>query len=330
MANCHDLFEEFYGKIILANGKRQNLKQARKALRDRIRSHFENIRKEKSPRFSGQGSFYMSTIINPIDGEYDIDDGVYLQNLDPDIAKWPSAETVHSWIFEAVDGHTDKKPQDKRTCVRVLYSREKGQNFHVDLPIYGMKENIAYLAEKGKSPWPESDPKAFIDWFNGCIESQGEQLRRMVCYLKAWADYNQKQAPMLNGISLTVVSAEQLILNQRDDQALVDTVKRISSHIRTTKIIKKPVPPNENLIEEWRDEDISKLCDRLDILSVKGTEALATDNKEEASLLWIGQFGNRFPKYNPPEEGKGSAEPPKISSSWKEKSVAVLGGNPKG
>ncbi len=330
MADCHDLFEKFYGNVALSDGKKNNLKKARKALRDRIRNHFKEKRKEKAPFFSGQGSFSMDTIVNPINGEYDIDDGVYLQNLDPDMSKWPSSETVHNWIYEAVDSHTDQKPQDKRTCIRVLYSREKGQDYHVDLPIYGMKDKIAYLAEKGKSSWPESDPKAFIEWFEGNIKTKGELLRRMVCYLKAWSDHNQKQAPMLNGISLTIAAAEQLVSSQRDDQALVETVKRISSQIRNTKTIKKPVKPNENLLADWGQENITKLCDRLDIFANKGEKALNTDDKEEASLLWVAQFGNRFPKYEPPDDEDENSAPPKTTVPWKEKGVSVLGGSPKG
>lgn len=329
MANCHDLFERFYKNIALSDTKKKNLKQARKALRDRIKYHFKEVRKEKIPFFAGQGSFYMNTIVNPIDGEYDIDDGVYLQNLDSDNTKWPTAEIVHSWILEAVKGHTTIPPKDKSTCIRVLYPREEEQDYHVDLPIYGISNNIAYLAEKGKINWPESDPKAFIDWFKDQIESKGEQLRRIICYLKAWSEYNQKQAPMLNGISITIITAEQLVISDNDDDSLIQTVQLISQHLKKTEQIIKPVVPNENLLDGWKKENIIQLCKRLDILSSRGEEAQKTEDKEKASLLWIGQFGKRFPKYNPPDENDKSSTP-KISPAWKAKGPAILGGNPKG
>ena len=83
------------------------------------------------------------------------------------------------------------------------------------------------------------------------------------------------------------------------------------------------------MIQGWSEDEISKLCKRLDILSSKGDAALKSDDKEEASLLWIGQFGDRFPKYNPPSEDKEPLSP-KVSPTWKEKAPAILGGNPKG
>lgn len=62
----------------------------------------------------------MGTIVNPLDGEYDIDDGVYLQNLDKENKdSWPTPETVHSWIYKAVEGHTKEDPIDKRIKERV-------------------------------------------------------------------------------------------------------------------------------------------------------------------------------------------------------------------
>jgi hypothetical protein len=76
----------------------------------------------------------MGTVINPLDGEYDLDDGVYLQHLDENHhSGWPTSETVHrGWIVEATDGYTKEKPIDKRTCVRVRYACQ----YHIDLPSY--------------------------------------------------------------------------------------------------------------------------------------------------------------------------------------------------
>ena len=41
MANCHDLFQDFYRKIELASSKKDYLKQARDAVRDKIRKYFK-------------------------------------------------------------------------------------------------------------------------------------------------------------------------------------------------------------------------------------------------------------------------------------------------
>ena len=120
MANLHKEFGTFHDRIALTSGKKESLRKSRNAIRDRIRKHFRENIKVELPKFRGQGSYAMGTTVNPLDGEFDIDDGVYLQHLDKnDDSEWPTPETVHSWLVKATDGHTKEKPIDKRTCVRV-------------------------------------------------------------------------------------------------------------------------------------------------------------------------------------------------------------------
>jgi hypothetical protein len=47
----------------------------------------------------------MNTIIEPLDGEFDIDDGIYFK---VEAEPLQGINTFHRWIFEAVDGHTNK------------------------------------------------------------------------------------------------------------------------------------------------------------------------------------------------------------------------------
>ena len=131
MADMQSEFKTFHDLIALTSGKKVLLRTARNALRDKIRKHFRDVLKLNVPKFHGQGSYAMGTMVNPLNGEFDIDDGVYLQHLDPsDKSDWPTPETVHSWLVQATQGHTSQKPIDKSTCVRVRYA---GQ-YHVDLP----------------------------------------------------------------------------------------------------------------------------------------------------------------------------------------------------
>ena len=161
MANCHNLFQEFYRSICLSSSKRDNLKAGRDALRERIKTRFKDVMSERVPLFLIQGSYAMDTIVNPLDGDYDIDDGVYLQNIESDKDKWPAPEIVHQWIYKAVEGHTDEKPQNKKSCIRVVYSN----NYHIDLPVYGIYENDAYLAEISENGWHVSEPRLILKWF---------------------------------------------------------------------------------------------------------------------------------------------------------------------
>lgn len=177
MANCHQLFQDFNESIALDSEHKKSLRQSRDAVRNKIKAYFKNKNNGLTPKFHGQGSFMMHTIIEPLDGEYDIDDGIYFQ-----VEKEPSVNvhTFHRWICEAVDGHTAEKPVDKQTCVRLIYAKK----YHLDLPVYYILEGASpYLAHKGKG-WITSDPREFIRWFNQKADSDG-QLKRIVRYLKA-------------------------------------------------------------------------------------------------------------------------------------------------
>ena len=292
MADCHDLFLDFYDKIKLFSSKEEYLRSARDALRDRIKSYFKNTRKEKVPEFFVQGSYAMKTIINPLDGEFDIDDGVYLQNLDQDRSKWPSPERVHNWIYKAVEEHTDDPPVDKRTCIRVIYSGD----YHVDLPIYGIYNSTPYLAEKGKADWPMSDAKAIVSWFNNAVENKGERLRRIIRYLKAWADNKSKFGKLPNGFALTVLAENHYEESDRDDGALAGTVSSIYERLLKPMPILNPMDSSEYLDDNITEPQMENFKERLSSLLISASAALKEESKKEACKRWGKEFGNRFPK----------------------------------
>jgi len=292
MANCHDLFKDFYGKIELASSKKKYLKEARDAIRDKIREYFKDTLKTSVPKFLIQGSYAMATIVNPLDGEFDIDDGVYLQNLQPDKSKWPKPETVHNWIYKAVEGHTKEKAQDKRTCVRVVYSG----NYHVDLPIYGVYNKNAYLAEKAKLGWHISEPQKIVNWLRNQIKSKGDQLRRLIRYTKAWADYQSKSGELPNGFTLTVLVAEGYEKSERDDSSFAGTMRNISDRISASTVILNPVDQNEDLGKRISESQMKNFKERLAALLENASAALKEKSKVKACKKWKSEFGERFPK----------------------------------
>lgn len=291
MANCDSLFRIFYSKITLNESKQEDLRSAREALRSRIRTYFKEELKEATPFFRGQGSFYMKTIINPRPGEkYDIDDGIYLQNLPLQKSNWPTARTAHNWIYNAVKGHTGNDPIDKGACIRVIYA----EDYHVDLAIYGISGETAYLAEKNEEKWLESDPRAFIDWFQQGVDDKGDQLRRVVCYLKAWAD--NQPGKMLKGIAVTISAVNNFESSPFDDECLIKSVARISGSLKKERQINKPVVPYENLLAKWTKEELNGFIDKLDIFVLNGKKALEENNKSRAAKIWVNEFGDRFPE----------------------------------
>lgn len=294
MADCHDLFQKFYDEIKLSTSKKEILKQARDALRKRIKDYFNKEKKETPPNFWGQGSYAMSTIVNPLDGEYDIDDGVYLQNLDKDYREnWPTPGTVHGWIYQAVKGHTKDDPIDKRTCIRVVYIGEH----HVDLPIYGEYGGKYYLAEKEEKGWHPSDPEALTDLFKKQVKQNGEQLRRTVRYLKAWTDYKSKtnNVKLPSGLILTVLAVENYTSRARDDSAFGRTIRGIYEKISDSFIVHNPVDRTEILSNSLTDIQKKNFKDLLYNLVECANKTLGEKSKKEACKIWRKELGDRFP-----------------------------------
>ena len=107
-------------KVALSPGKKESLRQSRDAIRRRIENYFKEKLEVEVPKFHAQGSFATETTVNPLDGEFDLDDGVYLQHLDEyDQSGWPTPETVHGWIVDATrrlhEGKTDRQA-NLRSC----------------------------------------------------------------------------------------------------------------------------------------------------------------------------------------------------------------------
>lgn len=289
MANMNELFLTFDEKIKLTTAKSNSLKTSRDSLRKDIKSWFEDNDKSK-PNFCWQGSFAMKTTINPLgENDYDMDDGVYLNGYSSDQDTWPAPSTVHRWIKDATDDRTEQDSIDKNTCVRVVYAN----NYHIDLPIYIMKDEVAFLAHKSKG-WTESDPKAFRNWFLDKVSSNGEQLRRIVRYLKAWKDY--KSLP-LKGIELTILACENIdCFDNRDDKALKNTIANIVSKLEDSYTCKKPVIPNEDLFEGHSETKQNEIISAFKSLKKALDEAIAERDEEKASEKLILFFGSRFPK----------------------------------
>ncbi|WP_338555593.1 CBASS cGAMP synthase [Paenibacillus sp. KS-LC4] len=315
MSVCHDLFIDFHSEIFLTSDKKESLRTSRNAVREKIKKHFRDKLKLEEPKFYGQGSYMMNTTVVPIDGEFDIDDGIYLQNLEGVEEKdWPIPTTVHNWILDAVNGHTSSSPVDKNTCVRVIYKA----NYHVDLPIYVMSGSHPKLAHKSKG-WIDSDPKELTKWFNGEATSKGAQLKRIVRYLKAWKDYKEGETKLPSGMILSILAINHFVSDYKDndDKALVETVRAIKEALDTSFSLVRPVFPSEELINDWSETKKTNFLDKLDSLIKKGDEALTSSDKTSASKKWRGIFGDRFPEYQAPDS--------ETSAAFRSTSPAILG-----
>lgn len=293
MANLHNEFQTFHERVALSQGKKELLTTSRDAVRDRIRKHFREQLKLKVPEFRSQGSFEMDTTVNPLDGEFDVDDGVYLQHLDEsDSSAWPTPENVHKWLVDATDGHTNEKPIDKRTCVRVRYAGK----YHVDLPSYGKLNGENLLAEKGEKGWHRSDPTGLTKWFNDLAQQRGDQLCRIVRFVKAWADHQStKRGKMPSSLILTVLASQNFRSHETDDASMANTVRAISDSVRLGFCLYNPVDGTEELTARLSEEEKKRFQEAIGDLANDASKAVNNGSQQEASKLWRTQLGDRFP-----------------------------------
>lgn len=311
MANSHKLFLNFNDVIALNSKRKETLRISRDAVREKIRQYFRNKQIGFLPKFHGQGSFMMNTIIEPLDGEFDIDDGIYFK---VEAEPLQSISTFHRWICEAIDGHTKQKPIDKQTCIRLVYAGE----YHLDLPVYYIIEGQApYLAHKSKG-WIKSDPRQFIKWFNSKADNNG-QLKRIVRYLKAWSDYNKGDLP--SGLILSILAANNIILDKRDDVALYRTLLNIKSKLELNFVCYRPTTPTyENLLDDYNKTNKDYFLGQLSSFIQSAQTALnEKTSQKEACKAWQRHFGKeRFIDFSEAEEAINSfLTEPHIAASQK-------------
>ncbi|GHV11100.1 hypothetical protein FACS189491_01740 [Spirochaetia bacterium] len=138
--------------------------------------------------------------------------------------------------------------------------------------------------------WQHSDSKDFRDWFYN--NRKDEQTSRIVRYLKAWRD---KRLFGYSSIELTILGVENFYgYDNRDDLSLLYTLQNIKNALQS-KIVRKPVAPNENLWEELPDKEKDKRIQQIETLYSDVKSAIDNASLQRASTILIEQFGDRFP-----------------------------------
>jgi hypothetical protein len=256
-----------------------------------------------------QGSYKYATLIKPVhvNGEYDVDVGVYFEWHDGQDAE-PTPKQLRDWVqaelieYEKTCEELKKvEVPPKERCSRASYIRQ----FHIDTPVYHLNTDsevrrLACLTGK----WEHSDPKRLYKWFKEAVSGEDrDQLRRLVRYLKAWAAVSFDDAPESrpSSIFLTVIATEsyqdlraQHLLGSDDDDALVAVIKKIHDRLFEDREVANPVDKTENLnrmsLEEWEG-----FLPRL--VALQDIAERADDGEDEASaaLIWSEAFSFLMP-----------------------------------
>lgn len=286
MANCNKLFQTFNENISLTSTKKRNMTKSKDALRERIRKYFKEQHSDYEPKFYIQGSYKMKTAIRTKDDICDLDDGVYFFRQ-PDV----EPATLQSWIFDAVDGYTETKPEHRKKCIRNIFSGD----YEIDIPVYYKVDGKEYQLAVKNVGWEDSDPKAMIKWFKE-KQDKDEAIIKIVKYLKAWCDYKRNKMP--TGLSMTILACnamERIVLNERDDISLKDILVEINRTLQIEFKCEVPVVPFDNLFKDYDKTRENNFRNALNDFINDAEDALREKNGLKASRLWQRHLGDRFP-----------------------------------
>ncbi len=285
MANCNKLFLDYSENLKISNTKQNNLKDSKEELRKRIREYFKKNHPEYKPEFYIQGSYKMKTTILTKDNECDLDDGIYFRREEGE-----SGTILQTWVKNSLEGATSTAPEHRKKCIRVIY---KG-DYHIDFPVYYFAEgkNHPLLAVKGENT-QESDPKEVVEWYQGEKDENG-QLNRIVKYFKGWGDFITDEMP--SGIAMTILAADNIQYDGRDDIALKNTLSKIQETLKNNFECIIPATPNDDLFENYDSKRKSDFLDNLSAFLKDAEEAVENEpNQLQSSKLWRNHLGENFP-----------------------------------
>ncbi|MCC5654750.1 nucleotidyltransferase [Nostoc sp. XA013] len=327
MANLQTQFNKFYDVIRIDFDNNQPLRDKRDLIVTDLRSGLKRLIPVNTPTFSyfNQGSYDLATGTYPISGnDYDIDVGIvfnFSKNL------YQSVQ-VKEWVYNALRTSA-RTVEIKRPCVRVQYHKNGAKWFHVDLAIYSSDKDyrgneINHIAKgfvgsfENNKFWEISEPFKLKELlkikFN--IDSDREQFRRIIRYLKRWKDYNFSSAGRgkPTGIALTACCYElfmpqkdyfynqstySYVYQYNDLSALLYVVSRIIGTFNWNNqiSIKLPVQPYNDLFEKMTPTQMEALKVKLIALHNTLNAASREYNILNACTRLQKVFGQDFPGF---------------------------------
>jgi len=250
MFNSHDDMTAYHNsEVRLPVAERNTMRDRRDTNRTRLK---DGLKRDEEPKPVGchtQGSYAMRTMIQHASKDYDIDDGVYFNKSDlvgsggADKSASAAKEMVRKAVY---DKKFNREPECLKNCVRVYYN----EGFHVDIPVYRTFEKDGKeVYELASSDWKASDARAVTDWFKDANTKKSPdtdnygQMNRVVKLMKAFARSRESwRSRIATGFMITkLVDEKYLALDERDDQALRDTMQAIHARLEGSLVIDHPV-----------------------------------------------------------------------------------------
>lgn len=316
MADVQALFEKFHRAIRTDYDTNQTLREKKDIIVDRVKAH---LAKNKRPGCSEylQGSYKMRVGVCALAGsEFDIDVGLRFSFSDADFAP----ADVRAWVFEAVDGHT-QKVEEMGPCIRVTYV----DGYHVDLVSYAWWDDMwgrtQYRLAHKDGRWLPADPPGLVEHVQNARKpyegtedtvTLTDQFRRVVRYLKRWNDYHIRgeSNDKPSGLALVLITEKLLGFRQvdwrgiPDDRLAVERIADAAASMWGRIQAHKPTPEHEDMFGRLSEQAMSDLKDRFRALRDALVFAKNASDATDACKRLKQVFGDDFPC----PEGDGGRE----------------------
>lgn len=303
MFDAHCELLDFYNeKIKLSSAQQDEMRDRRNSNRRRLDSGLVNNESPQKISNLIQGSYKMKTMIQRLNNDYDIDDGVIFtrKSLKGLYGADKTALDARKMVLEALERDSSRfkePPKCLKNCVRVFYS----SGYHIDIPVYRQsEENGKMILELASSDWKESDPRKISDWFSDIVQRKSPtndniQMRNVVCLLKKWAS-SRVSWNLPNGLIFSVYAADHYPLSPvRIDEAFIMVLEATKSRLGSNVSVPNPVDISEDFAN-GREAKINNLKQKLDAYLDPLTSILRspTCTKNEAMRAWAAFFNDDF------------------------------------
>jgi hypothetical protein len=285
-----------------------------------------------NPRFFTQGSFAYKTLNSPAhrSQQADIDDGVYLplsfvtETGVPSVAAQTFFRAAERALSDLANANGWRLDTSKATCIRV----EIASFAHVDIPLYAIPDaefsrlekmalanarprldgftdagdvdtdvweklpkDSVLLAHRTEN-WKKSDPRPIKDWFLDQVALHGEQLRRVVRYLKAFRDWKWETGGPSSILLMAAACQDFEAKDRRDDLSLLTTAEQIPGKLRSG--VSNPVDSSESLTDRLGPQGVEEAAKAFEQFAAAMRSALSGAPNHACAAL-IDQLGQRFP-----------------------------------
>lgn len=297
--NLESKFEEFYeNEVRLSEEEISELRSKKRLNLERLKEGLKEYNEENKTDYKlvddiEQGSIAMRTVIQLEENEYDIDIAIVFDkdNL-PE-----STQKVKGIIEDALQRKCTQfkaAPEAKTNSVRIDYA----SGYHIDFAIYRRQENLygEFEYEHCGSEWRKRNPRAINEWFKGENDNSDKNVRKVVRLLKAFCKQNSGWL-MPGGLILTILVAENIMVEDRLDKTFYETVKAIKERLDTDKEVYNPtISGYHSILYTKKDHQrVKNLNTRLEN-GLKKLSILFEDDCDEDKGMdaWKEFFGHSF------------------------------------